>query len=262
MNRLRRFLASLTVAVLTVMTLAPAPPAHAQQPKELHIAAAADLTPVMPRLAAEYEKETGVAIIPSFASSATLTDQIRNGGPFDVFLSADRAHPQQLSSALLTEEPPVPYARGVLVLWARNDSPAQPLRLDSLLKPAVTRIAVANPAHAPYGLAAQQALQSLHLYDKVASKLAIAENIAQTAQFAASGNAQAGLISLTTANTQHFRAIGSYIPVPAGSYAPLDQCGVVLKSSKNAAAAQAFLRWLTSPATQAQMPSFGLHPAH
>src|SRR6185437_16587397 len=124
----------------------------------------------------------------------TLAQQLANGAPQGVFLSADTVHPQQLiDNGIALGPKPTPYARGVLVLWARNDSPLQPISLDTLKNPLLTRLAIANPAHAPYGLAAQQALQHLGLYAQLRPKLAIAENIAQTAQFAESGNAQAAL---------------------------------------------------------------------
>jgi molybdate transport system substrate-binding protein len=235
---------------------------RAQAPKELHVAAASDLQPVLPTLAAAYEKATGVKIIASFGSSATLTQQLTNGDPQDLFLSADYVHPEQLYAANLTTGQPIPYARGTLVLWARKDSPAQPLTLDALTNPKVTKIAIANQFHAPYGFAATKALESLHLTDKVASKLVVAENIAQTAQFAESGNAQVGLISLTIASTQHFKDIGSYVLFPLHSYPDIRQCGVVLKSSKNQAAAEDFLHWLTSADIQKNLKNFGLDPAN
>ena len=237
--------------------------ARAQTPKQLHIAAAADLQPVMPALAAAYEHATGVKLITSFGSSATLTQQLLNGDPQDVFLSADYLHPEQLVAAGLTEGgPPAPYAHGVLVLWARHDSPAQPLTLDVLVSPKVTKIAIANGLHAPYGFAATKALESLHLTAEVAGKLVIAENIAQTAQFAESGNAQVGLISLTLANSPHFRDLGTFVRFPPGSYPEIRQCGVVLKASKNQAAARDFLRWLTSVPIQKSLAQFGLDPAN
>jgi molybdate transport system substrate-binding protein len=243
--------------------------AHAQSaatPPTLHIAAASDLQPVLPALADAYEKATGVHIIPSFGSSATLAQQIENGDPADLFLSADFVHPEQLVAANLatglTGSSPTPYARGVLVLWARKDSPAQPLTTDSLTKPGVHKIAVANDLHAPYGFAATAAIRSLHLTGQVATKLVVAENIAQTAQFAESGNAQAALISLTIASSPHYRDIGTFVRIPAAAYPAIRQCGVVLKSSKNHAAAVAFLRWLTSPETQSHLPAFGLDPAN
>jgi molybdate transport system substrate-binding protein len=234
--------------------------------QQLHVAAAADLEPVLPRLAAAYQQQTGVQIIATFGSSATLAQQLTNGAPQDIFLSADTAHPQQLIAAGLATglhgaSSPTPYAHGTLVLWARHDSPAQPLSLDVLTSPKITRIAIANPQHAPYGLAAQRALESLHLAQAVQSKLVVAENIAQTAQFAESGNAQVGFLSMTTANTEHYRALGSFIRLPADSYPPLVQAGVILRASKQQAAAEAFLAWLTSAAVQQQLPGYGLDPA-
>jgi molybdate transport system substrate-binding protein len=240
--------------------------AQSQSRGELHIAAASDLQPVLPALAAAYEQKTGVHIVASFGSSATLAQQLSNGDPQDVFLSADFLHPEQLIAAGLATglhgaRTPTPYATGVLVLWARKDSPAQPLSLDALTSAKVTKIAIANPLHAPYGLAAQHALEALHMTAATKDKLVVAENIGQTAQFAESGNAQCGLISLTTANSAHFRELGSFVRLPAGTYAPIQQTGVILKSSKNQAVAEAFLAWLTSPEIQAKLPSFGLDPA-
>jgi molybdate transport system substrate-binding protein len=235
----------------------------AQQTKELHIAAASDLTPVLPTLAAAYQAKTGVKIIASFGSSATLTQQLENGDPQDLFLSADYLHPEQLVAAgLAVERDPVAYAKGVLVLWARKDSPAQPISLDMLTSPKVTRIAVANALHAPYGLAAQRALEALHLTNAVAGKLVVAENIAQTAQFAESGNAQVGILSQTIASSPHYRELGSYVLFSPHSYPEIRQCGVILKASKNQAAAQAFLTWLTSSEVQQSLSKFGLDPVN
>ncbi len=225
------------------------------------MAAAADLQPVLPVIAAVYEKTTGVKIVLSFGSSAALTQQLEHGDPQDVFLSADYVDPEQLVSAgLTTGGEPTPYARGVLVLWARKDSPAQPLTLESLISPKVTRIAIANDLHAPYGLAATRALASLGLTDKVAAKLVVAENIAQTAQLAESGTAQVGLISLTLASSPHFRELGSFVRLPPSSYPEIRLCGVVLKASGNQAGARLFLSWLTSYEVQHNLSSFGLDP--
>jgi molybdate transport system substrate-binding protein len=230
-------------------------------PKELHIAAAADLQPVLPALAAAYEHATGVKLIASFGSSATLMQQIESGAPFDVFLSADFIHPEELVAGKLSDSAqPVPYANGVLVLWARKDSPAQPLSINSLTSDKVTRIAIANDLHAPYGLAAIRELTELRIADKVKPKLVVAENIAQTAEFAASGNAQAGLISLTIASSPKFREMGTFVRLPL-LYPPIIQCGVVVKSSKDISLARNFLEWLTSKDVQAHLKQYGLDPA-
>jgi molybdate transport system substrate-binding protein len=254
----------LTLAFSLILA-APAP-LHAQH-KQLQVACAADLEPVMPTLAAEYQRATGVHLVTAFGSSATLAQQLANGAPQDVFLSADTAHPQQLISAGLAlgadpqhPQTPTAYARGVVVLWARKDSPAQPLSLDSLKNPRVTHIAIANATHAPYGLAAQQALQHLGLYNQLQPKFAVAENIAQTAEFAESGNAQLGLISLTIASSPHFRRLGTFVRLP-DVYPPVRQAAVILKSSHQQQLGRQFLDWLTSPAVQSQLPRFGLDPA-
>ncbi len=227
---------------------------------ELHIAAAADLQPVLPILAAAFTRETGTPVVPTFGSSATLTQQIQNGAPADLFLSADCSHPQQLADAHLASGPPTQYATGVLVLWARKDSAAQPLSLSSLSSPRVARIAVANDLHAPYGQAATAELRALNLQQALAPKLVTGENIMQTAQFADTGNAQVALISLTIASSPHFRETGSFVLLPR-KYPAIRQCGVVLARGNNTAAAKNFLGWLTSPAVQKQMSQFGLEPA-
>lgn len=226
--------------------------------KELHVAAAADLQPVMPVLAEAYEHATGVKLVVSYGSSATLTTQILNGAPMDIFLAADFVFPEKIVAAGLSDmKGPVAYAKGSLVLWARKDSPLQPLSMDRLTDPRVTKIAIANEEHAPYGRAAVAALKKLNIYDKVAPHLVVAENIAQTAQFVESGNAQLGLISLTTASTQHFRDIGTYVLVPT-VYPEMRQCAVVMAKSEHRADAHAFLDWLLTPAVQGNMSKLGL----
>jgi molybdate transport system substrate-binding protein len=239
-------------------------PAFAQQPqKQLRIAAAADLQTVMPTLVDAYEHATGAKLTVSYGSSATLEQQIENGAPQDLFLSADYSFPEKLVAAKLTDEhDPIPYARGVLVLWARKDSPLQPLTNDSLADPHIQKLAIANEAHAPYGRAAVAAIAKLRFTDKLKDKLVVAENISQAAQFAESGNAQAALISLTIAESPHFREAGSYIRIPKVTYPEIRQCAVVLKSSPNRDTAHDFLRWLTSDAVQANLPKLGLTPIH
>jgi molybdate transport system substrate-binding protein len=230
--------------------------------KELRVAAASDLQPVMPVLAAEYEKATGIKLLVSYGASATLTQQILNGAPMDVFLAADFSFPQQIVSAGLADaKAPTPYARGTLVLWARKDSPLQPITFDSLTDKRVTSIAIADQTHAPYGRAAVSALTSMKLYDTLKPHLVVGENISQAAQFVESGNAQLGLISLTTASTEHFRQAGTYVLVPTAAYPPILQCAVVMAKSDRKDAANAFLKWMLSPAIQGELKGFGLAPA-
>ena len=227
--------------------------------KVLHVAAAADLTPVMPALAAAYEKETGTKLEVSFGSSSVLATQIINGAPMDVFMGADFTFPEKVIAANLAEEKlPVPYAKGTLVLWSRRNL-AAPLSMELMSDPRVTKIAIADQFHAPYGRAAYEELTALKLYDKLKPKLVVGENIGQTAEFVESGNAQMGLISLTLAMSDKLKADGQFVRLPA-MYAEIQQCAVVIKASKNLDEAKAFLDWLRGPRVQAALGQFGLEP--
>ena len=240
-----------------------AAPAVFAQTNTLHVAAAADLQPLLPPVLAAFQHQTGITIEPSYKSSAVLATEIINGAPFDLFLAADMSFPQRVIDAgKATEAHPVAYARGTLVLWTRNGSGIQPLSLASLSSPAVHSIAIANAQHAPYGRAAQDALQHLGLFPAARPKLVIAENIAQAAQYADSGNAQVGFISLTSALTPRLRADGHYIAVPQTAYAPIVQGAVVVRGSANAAAAQRFLDFLRSPQISRMLAARGLDPIH
>jgi molybdate transport system substrate-binding protein len=258
-HRARTF-ASLA-AVLLALTAASA---HAQTqpaPREVHVLAAADLQSVLPALADAFQHATGIKLIPSYASSANLATQILNGDPADLFLAADFSYPENIIAASLADTTsPIPYARGTLVLFARKDSPLQPLTQNTLSDPRVQTIAIADPMHAPYGVAAQRALSSMKLDDKLKSRIVIAENVAQAAQFVESGNAQLGFISLTLASTTHMQQIGSFIRMQPGTYPPLNQCAVVMRGSAHRADAHAFLDWLRSPPIQRNLPSLGLDP--
>ena len=223
------------------------------------MAAAADLQPVLPVLAQQYEKATGVKLVISFGSSATLSTQILNGAPMDLFMSADFLNPEKIVAAGQADgNAPTPYARGTLVLWTRKDSGLLPLNMERLTDPRVKTIAVANELHAPYGYAAAEALRHMKIFDQVSPHFVVGENIAQTAQFVESGNAQLGLISLTTAKTEHFQQIGVYVLVPTNLYTSIQQCAVVMVKSAHKAEAHAFLDWLLTAQVQGSLSSFGL----
>lgn len=245
------------IALIFLLALASA---AAQTP--LRIAAAADLTPVLPPILAEFQKATGIHAEATFQASATLVTQIQNGAPFDIFFAANVGYPQRLVDAgLTTENAPLVYAKGTLVLWTRKDSGMGTPSLALLRNPALKRLAIANPDRAPYGKAAVSALQSLGLYDSLKPKLVTAENIAQAAEFADSANADAGLISLTSAKTARMMAAGSYFIMPRDSYSPLEQAAVVLKNTAAHEAAQKFLDFVLSAPIQAQLERSGLAPA-
>jgi len=232
---------------------------HAQR-TTLRIAAAADLQPVLPKFIAEFEKKNGIQVEASYASSATLATQILNGAPYDLFLAANRGFPQKIVDAgIAVESAPVTYARGILVLWVRNNVLHGAMMMQSLTDPSIHRIAVANPVHAPYGTAAMAALDSLGLTDALRPKLVFAENIAQTAQFGQSGNAECALISKTIAITPAMRQAGTFVLVPTDAYPPLEQGAVILKKAAHRSQALDFLAYMQSAAGRVLLNSNGLH---
>jgi molybdate transport system substrate-binding protein len=177
----------------------------------------------------------------------------------DIFLGADFTYPERVVAAGLADgAAPTAYAKGRLVLWARKDSGLLPLSIERLTDPRVKTVAIANELHAPYGFAAASALRRMKMYDAVSPHFVVGENIAQTAQFVESGNAQLGLISMTAAESQHFKEIGTYVLVPTSQYPEIRQCAVVMKNSDRKAEAHAFLDWLLSPAVQENWTKVGL----
>lgn len=233
----------------------------------LRLAAAADLEPVLPPILIQFEKATGVHVEATYQASAALTTQIQNGAPFDVFLSADMSYPKRLIAAGLADSAgigstsePVNYANGTLVLWSRKDSTLPPPSIALLKFPGLRRLAIANPDRAPYGRAAVAALTSLGLYDQLRARLVTGENIAQAAQFVDSGNADAGLISLTSALTPRLSSSGLYFEMPRNLYPPIQQGAVIIKRTTRRADARKFLEYLTSPPVQAQLARAGLTP--
>jgi molybdate transport system substrate-binding protein len=228
--------------------------------QEITVAAAADMNAVLPELAARYTKQTGQVVKLSFGSSGNLTNQIRNGAPFDVFFSADEEYPRQLvADRLAVGDSLYRYAVGRLVLWVPSESALdlQKLGMQALLDPSVKKIAIANPQHAPYGRAAEAALRHFGIYDRVAAKLVLGENVAQAAQFVESGNAQAGLIALSHALAPAMKDKGRYWTVPLESYPTLNQAAVVLSRSKRPDAAQEFLKFVRSSENASLLNNFG-----
>ncbi len=242
----------LTLLLLLIGTFATA--------QEIVVAAAADMSAALPQLAAAYTNKTGQTVKLSLGSSGNLTNQIRNGAPFDVFFSADEQYPQQLiAEGLAAQDTLYRYAVGRLVLWVPSDSPLDlsKLGVKALLDPSVKKISIANPATAPYGRAAEATLRHFGIYDQVAGRLVIGENVSQAAQFVESGNAQAGLIALSHALAPALKDKGRYWTVPLDAYPTLNQAAVVLSRSKQPDAARKFLDFLRSPEAASLLSSYG-----
>lgn len=224
------------------------------------IAAAASLNGVLPALAAQFERDRGVHVDVVFGASGVLARQIREGAPFEVFLAADEEYPQQLVAAGLTRDAGVVYAVGRLALFAPRESP---LTVDdrleglaSLLKAGrVTRFAIANPDLAPYGRAAEAVLRKRGLWDALRSRLVIGESIAQTAQFATTGNAVGGLIAQSQALAPGVAKRGTSVVIPESDHPPLRQRMVLLKRA--GAGAVQFYAYLQTVAARAMLETHG-----
>ena len=211
---------------------------------ELQVAAAADLASVQQTLGAAFFKKTGVTIRWITGSSGVLAKQAENGAPFDVFLSASENYVKDLvSREVAVNDTAVVYATGRLGLWSSTGTVRE---LEDLLKPNVQHVAIANPAHAPYGMAAKEALESHGLWTKLRAKLVYGENVRQALQFAESGNADAVLTAWALVKAKP----GAVELGPKGSYRPLRQAGVALKTSREGKAAAEFLRFLMSAEAQ------------
>jgi molybdate transport system substrate-binding protein len=227
-----------TLAVLLLFSF----PARAE---DLLIAAASDLAPLAPKLASAYQEKIRFTL----ASSGSLKQQIENGAPFDVFLSANEQYVKDLAAAGLVTDVTV-YAIGRIALWSPNGSVTS---LAGLKNKSVTHLAIPNPQHAPYGVAARQALESQGVWKEVEPKIVYGENVRQALQFAESGNVEAVITSWTL-------LIGKGTLLPAEWHSPIRQTGAVLKSSAQAEAARRFLKFLMSPGTQKILNAGGLWP--
>jgi len=228
--------------------------------QEITVAAASDMSAALPELVSAYSKKTGHTVKLSFGASGNLTNQIRNGAPFDVFFSADEGFPQQLIDEGLAQGNTLyRYTVGRLVLWMPSESSLDlsKVGINALLDPSVKKIAIANPTTAPYGRAAAGALRHFGIYDQVSAKFVIGENISQAAQFVESGNAQAGLIALSHALAPAMKSKGRYWTVPLDAYPTLSQAAVVISKSKEQSAAREFLEFMRSAEATTLLSSYG-----
>ncbi len=233
--------------------------AQNSSPSEITVAAAADLTDALKEIATEFEKKTGNRVRLVFGSSGNLASQIRNGAPFDVFLSADMDYPRSLAKDGLADESTLaPYATGTLAVLVRAGSniSIESRGLHALLDTSVKRVAIANPAHAPYGRAAESMLKNAKLYDPLKSKLVVGENVAQATQFVLSGNAQAGIVSRSQALVAS-RGGAFRLWIPPSVYPPITQGAVVLSKSHKRDVASRFQQYLTGPEAARILVQYG-----
>lgn len=249
-------------ALLLAWLLIPTPGRCAET---VAIAAASDLVFCLEDLNRQYTNlHPGVALKTSTGSSGNFYAQIRNGAPFDLFLSADLSYPKELIKAGAAEESSLfQYAVGRLALWTVNTNLAGALTngLRALRGPEFKRVAIANPEHAPYGRAAREALRHAGLWDAVQPRLVLGENISQTAQFVQTGNADAGIVALSLALSPRLTNVGRWVEVPSHTYAPLEQGAVLTRRGKDNGAARSYLKFLQSRAAREIFDRYGFRRA-
>lgn len=226
---------------------------------EVQVAAASDLRFALGEIAGQFERLRGVRVRITLGSSGQLAAQIEQGAPFDVFFSADETFVRTLADRGAIRRDSIRlYALGRIVLWVRADSPVDVgIGFGALTDGRVRYVAIANPAHAPYGAAAEQALKSAGVYDRVQSKLVLGENISQTLQFVQTGNADAGIVALSLAVAPAIKPAGRYWLVPSYLHRPIRQAvGVTMRSAQPALAA-AFVAFVNSPSGREIMRRYG-----
>ena len=240
----------------TLSTFALAALACTANADKLTVAAASDLKFALTDIRDAWIKNhPGNSIDLIFGSSGSFATQVKNGAPYDVFFSADIAFPKQLEAEGFAASRVVPYAVGRIVVWQAR--PGKAPTLTDLASPAFRRVAIANPNHAPYGMRAVEALKGAKVWNKVEPKLALGENIAQTAQFVESGAADAGIVALSLVTSPALAGKGAYTLIDASLHAPLQQAFIVTRHGKDNALARAFTEFSRSPEAVAILRRYG-----
>jgi molybdate transport system substrate-binding protein len=247
MGRIRACLA----LVLFVSLSACAAPS---QPESLLIATAASLAPALQLIGQEFTSHAGVAIVLSVGSTGNLAAQIENGGPFDVFVSADSQRIDQLiASGHLDLSTRTAFADGILVLANASDTRTPARSIAGLADAQIGNIAIANPIHAPYGFAAREALMQSGLWETVQDKIVLAESVGQAAIFVGSGNASAGLLAQSVALNIGLESE----PVPRNLYSRIEHIAAALTTTQNPEIARDFIQFLLNSESQQLLEDHG-----
>jgi len=224
--------------------------------QNLRVAAAANLQSVIGALRADFKKKTGITIEPIIGSSGKLVAQMKNGAPFDIFLSADMKFPQALYKAGLTTKQPVVYAYGTLIVCsAQNIGFVNWQRV--LLTPGIKKIVIANPDVAPYGAAAKEVLQKEDILDNIKSKLVFGESISQVNTYIATGVVDVGFTTQALINDPANKTKFYWKAIDPKTYTPIRQGMVILKRAENNAGALKFYRYLLSADAKRILEKYG-----
>lgn len=245
-----KFIKALLFACLLLLSLS-------AQAEKITVAAAADLKFAMDEIVTTFKKaNAGDEIDVIYGSSGKFHTQIQQGAPYDLYFSADIGFPRELAKNGFAASEVKPYAFGRIVLWSASQDATQ-MTLASLTDPNITRIAIANPKHAPYGKRAEEALRASGMWDKVEPKLVYGENISHTAQFVQTKNAQVGIIALALAINPELASKGGYWLIPDNLHEPLEQGFIITKEGANNALAKRFADYMGGKPTRAVMTKYG-----
>jgi molybdate transport system substrate-binding protein len=223
--------------------------------EQLTIAAASDLKFAMDEIVVLFGKQHPASQVTTvYGSSGKFQTQIRQGAPYDVYFSADIAYPRALKNEGFAVGEVQSYGLGRLVLWS---SSRKTIQLNDLGDPAIRKIAIANPKHAPYGQRAEQALRAAGIWDKVAAKLVYGENIAQAAQFVQTGNADVGILALSLAMSAQLSKTGSYTLISDSLHQPLEQGFIITRRAAHNQLALDFAHFMATSDVRSVMLSYG-----
>jgi molybdate transport system substrate-binding protein len=224
------------------------------QPQALTVSAAADLTPAFQEMGRLFEQQEGTKVTFNFGSTGQLAQQIEQGAPVDLFAAANVSFIEGLEqNGHLIPDTKALYAQGRITLWTRDDNTLKLERIEDLARAEFKQVAIANPEHAPYGLAAREALQAAGVWESVSPKLVYGENISQTLQYAESGNVEAAIVALSLST----QSKGRWVLIPAEMHRPLNQALAVIRGTRHEQEARRFAAFVNSAEGRAVMRKYG-----
>ncbi len=254
--RIRLRAAALAAVLAAATWLGGCRAAPARPPAEITVSAASDLMEALPELAAAFERETGVHVVTNYGSSGQLAQQIAEGAPVDVFMSADIHYMEELGDAgLMLRGTRAIFGTGKLVVWTPPDGPAL-TSLQDLAQPRFRKVALANPKLAPYGHAAEEALRMAGLWNAVKGKAVFGENVRQALLYVRNGSADAALV----ANTLVEGRPGHVLVVPEELYPRMYATIGVVRDTRNEPAARTFAAFVTGAEWSAILARHGFAP--
>lgn len=226
--------------------------------QNLKVAVAANLQSVIKVLGQDFKQKTGIQVEPIVGSSGNLTAQIRNGAPYDVFLSADMNFPETLFKEGFSAKKPVVYAQGSLIICSKQDIGFENWER-SLMTDRIKKIAIANPAIAPYGKAAEEALKDKGILDDIKSKIVYGESISQVNTYIITGVAEVGFTTQALVKDPASKTQLYWKVIDPKTYAPIEQGMVLIKHTGESAGAEKFYQYILSPAAKAIFEEYGYH---